>query len=164
MIEIKETVSKGNGVFAVRAFKKGDVVLIKRIAKECTCNNPHATQYGIDRFVLHDEVSTNLNHSCDSNCGIKVNDKGSHLVVAMKDIATGEEITFDYAMENYIIEHFPSQCMCGSSNCRGKITGWKDLPEEKKEEYRLWAAPILFELDAISEAQKNQEAKISTNH
>ena len=159
MVEIKKTVSKGNGVFAVKAFKIGDIVLIKRIAKECTGNNPHATQYGIDRFVLHDEVSTNLNHSCDSNCGINVNEAGTHLLVARKDIAEGEEITLDYAMENYTIEFFPPQCMCGSPNCRGKITGWKDLTKEKKEEYRPWAAPILFELDAIYEAKKKQEEK-----
>lgn len=149
MIKIKDTLSKGNGVFASKAFKKDDIVLVKRIAKECSGNNSHATQYGIDRFILHDEVSTNVNHSCDSNCGIQVNEKGSHMLVAKKDIADGEEITFDYAMENYTIEHFPPQCMCVSSTCRGKITGWKDLTKEKKEEYRNWAAPFLFELDAI---------------
>lgn len=152
MIQVKDTLSKGNGVFAVKAFKKGDIVLVKRIIKECKSNTAHATQYGIDRFVLHDDVSTNLNHSCDSNCGIRVNDTGTHLLVAIKDIAEGEEITLDYAMENYTIEHFPPQCMCGSSNCRGKITGWKDLTKEKKEEYRSCAAPILFELDAIYES------------
>ena len=162
MIKIKDTVSNGNGVFAVKAFKIGDIALVGRIAEEVTTNSVHASQIGINRFNLYDEVSTNVNHSCDSNCGLQVNDTGCHNLVAIKDIAEGEEITYDYAMENYTIEHFPPQCMCGSSKCRGKITGWKDLPKEKKEEYRPWAAPYLFELDALNEAKKNQEVKVTT--
>lgn len=164
MIKIKGTVSRGNGVFAAKAFKKGDVVLVKRIVEECTSNHAHAAQYGIDKFVRHDEVSANVNHSCDSNCGTKVDETGRRTLVAIRDIAEGEEITFDYAMENYTIEHFPPQCMCGSANCRGKITGWKDLPKEKKEEYRPWAVPYLFELDALNEAKKNQEANLTTSY
>jgi SET domain-containing protein len=164
MIEVKETPSKGKGVYAAKAFKKGEVVLVKRIIEECEGNHEHAAQYGSDRFVVHDEVSQCVNHSCEPNCGVRVDDSGSRNLVAMRNIAEGEEINFDYAMENYTIDHFPSQCMCGSPHCRGRITGWKDLPKEKKEEYRPWAAPYLLELDALNEAQKNPKAKISTNH
>ncbi len=66
----------------------------------------------------------------------------------MKDISVNEEITFDYAMRNYTIDHFPQQCMCGSKMCRGRITGWKDLPDEKKKEYEGYVAPYLLEMDA----------------
>mgnify|MGYP000491201404 CR=1 FL=1 len=47
-----------------------------------------------------------------------------------------------------IIDYFPKKCMCGSKGCRGRITGWKDLPDEKKEEYKGFVAPYLLELDA----------------
>jgi len=37
-----------------------------------------------------------VNHSCTPNCGLA----GNMLVVAMRDIAIGEELTFDYAMSD----------------------------------------------------------------
>jgi hypothetical protein len=51
-------------------------------------------------------------------------------------------------MRNYSIDHFPKNCMCGAHNCRGKITGWKDLPDEKKKAYKGFVAPYLLALDA----------------
>jgi len=158
MIKIKDTVLKGNGVFAAKAFKIGEVVLVGSIAEENAVNSIWASQIGIDRFILHDDVYINVNHSCDSNCGIQVNEDGCHNLIAIKEIEEGEEVTFDYAMENYTIDHFPDKCMCGTSRCRGSITGWKDLSNELKEEYRPWAAPYLFEMDALVEAKKFQEA------
>jgi uncharacterized protein len=150
MNEIKETRLKGNGVFAVKSFKKGEIVLIGIIEKELSINHSHASQIGLNRFVFHNEIIRMVNHSCAPNCGIKVNSTGAHDYVAKKDIAEGEEITFDYAMRNYTVQHFPPQCHCGSKQCRGKITGWKDLSVDKKEEYRPWAAPYLLELDAVN--------------
>jgi len=42
------------------------------------------------------EAGDLVNHSCDPNCGLV----GAVLVVAMRDIEPGEEITFDYAMSD----------------------------------------------------------------
>jgi hypothetical protein len=66
----------------------------------------------------------------------------------MMDIGINEEATFDYAMRNYSIDHFPKVCMCGAKKCRGKITGWKDLPNEQKKAYEGFVAPYLLEIDA----------------
>ncbi|VFN07818.1 MAG: hypothetical protein BECKG1743E_GA0114224_113062 [Candidatus Kentron sp. G] len=68
-------------------------------------------------------------------------------MIARKAITAGEELTTDYAMRNYRIEHFPERCLCGASNCRGRITGWKDLPEKRKQEYAGFFVPYLLELD-----------------
>ena len=38
--------------------------------------------------------------------------------VARRPITAGEEITFDYAMRNYVIEHFPPACLCGTELCQ----------------------------------------------
>ncbi|HCA26376.1 MAG TPA: SET domain-containing protein-lysine N-methyltransferase, partial [Betaproteobacteria bacterium] len=89
-----------------------------------------------------------VNHSCDPNCGIKINNTGAHDFVAIRAVAVNEEITFDYAMRNYDIDYFPKQCLCGSAICRGSITGWKDLPDERKKAYGGFVAPYLLELDA----------------
>jgi hypothetical protein len=61
--------------------------------------------------------------------------------VAREPIVAGEEITFDYAMRNYSVEHFPGGCLCGSDTCRGSITGWRDLSDERKAAYRGLVAP-----------------------
>jgi hypothetical protein len=37
--------------------------------------------------------------------------------------------------------------LCGVTNCRGKIGGWKDLPIDKKQQYQGFVAPYLLELD-----------------
>ena len=54
---------------------------------------------------------------------------------------------FDYAMRNYSIEHFPSGCLCGAGNCRGSVTGWKDVSAERKADYEGLLAPYLLEID-----------------
>ena len=73
-----------------------------------------------------------INHSCDPNCGIR----GSLEIVAMRDIAAGEEITFDYAMSESSDLHM--ECSCSSAHCRRVITGddWK-IPalQEKYAQY-----------------------------
>ena len=79
--------------------------------------------------MLHSGINSKINHRCEPNCGVKVNERNCHDYVAMKPIKAGDELTFDYAMENYKIENFPGECLCGAATCRGKINGWKGLPE-----------------------------------
>ncbi len=90
---------------------------------------------------------TKVNHSCDPNCGIRLNFSGAHNFVAREPIVAGQEITFDYAMRNYTVEHFPAHCQCGSRHCRDHITGWKDLPGQRKADYRGFVAPYLPDID-----------------
>lgn len=65
----------------------------------------------------------------------------------MNEISLNDEITFDYAMRNFGIEHFPKVCLCGSENCRKKVSGWKDLSDEVKLKYKGFVAPYLLVLD-----------------
>jgi len=68
-----------------------------------------------------------VNHSCDPNM---LNE------VAWRDIQAGEEITTDYAYCEASATYRLEPCKCGSSLCRGRVTGndWK-LPE-LQERYR----------------------------
>jgi uncharacterized protein len=152
--ELRETSEKGEGIFATRSFKAGEIVMVGIIEKVLEENNSHASQVGENEYVLHARIVSKVNHSCDPNCGIRVNETGAHDFVAIRDIILNEEITFDYAMRNYGVNYFPKQCMCGSKRCRGKITGWKDLPDEKKKEYEGFVAPYLLELDTKHSCEK----------
>jgi uncharacterized protein len=110
-------------------------------------NDSHATQIGRDTWARHGGLGPAVNHSCSPNCGVALNETGACDFVARHSIAAGEEITFDYAMRNYSIEHFPDGCLCGAEVCRGSVTGWKDLPAERKATYEGEVAPYLLEID-----------------
>ncbi|OGF36646.1 hypothetical protein A2482_00295 [Candidatus Falkowbacteria bacterium RIFOXYC2_FULL_48_21] len=69
-----------------------------------------------------------INHSCDPNVWFE----NGWPLVARRDIAAGEELTFDYATgETYPLQ---SECHCGAENCRHHITGkeWQDPMFQKK--------------------------------
>jgi SET domain-containing protein len=72
-----------------------------------------------------------FNHSCNPNAGLR----GQIVLIAMRDIAPGEEVCFDYAMCE-ADPTFEMECACGQSNCRHLITGndWKQLTLQAKYE------------------------------
>lgn len=145
-VELKTAPQKGRGVYATRAFRVGELVMEGRIARYVTSNNSHASQIGKTTYVEFEGLRVMVNHSCSPSCGIQLNEMGGHDLIAMKAIATGDEITYDYAMENYNIDYFPAQCQCQAPNCRGQVTGWKDLSQKVRERYRGFVAPYLLEL------------------
>lgn len=145
--ELRKTGPRGEGIFATRTFVVGEIIMIGYILEVLSSNDSHASQIGENKFIRHGGCIKKVNHSCEPNCGIKINISGAHDVIARKVITSNEELTLDYAMRNYRIEYFPGQCLCGAPNCRGKITGWKDLPKERKKIYAGFIAPYLLELD-----------------
>ena len=146
-VEVRETAGRGEGVFATRSCLAGELVMAGVIEAELDRNDAHASQVGERRFVRHGGLAPKVNHSCDPNCGIRLNASGAHDLISRFPIVAGQEITFDYAMRNYTIEHFPARCQCGASLCRFRITGWKDLPSDRRTAYRGFVAPYLLDLD-----------------
>lgn len=147
IIELKSTPGRGEGIFALKPFKRGDILLVGVLDDKPVSNHSHASQIGRNEFGFHKGLSSKFNHSCDPNCGIALNSTGAHDIVAMQDIPSAVEATFDYAMRNYRIEHFASSCDCGTAQCRTTITGWKDLPQQRKSDYAGFVAPYLLEMD-----------------
>jgi len=147
--ELKPAIDDHNeGVFATRDFATGDTVLLGVAGRPAPANHSHANQVSLSAWVFEDGLGPKVNHSCDPNCGVRFNPAvGGFDFVALRPIARDDEITFDYAMRNYVIEHFPAECVCGADICRGRITGWKDLPEERKAAYGELVAPYLREAD-----------------
>ena len=103
--ELRKSSGKGEGIFATKAFKVGDIVMVGVIKEALNGNHSHASQIGENEYVLHAGLITKVNHSCDPNCGIRANETGAHDYVAIKIISVNEEITFDYAMRNRSEEH-----------------------------------------------------------
>jgi SET domain-containing protein len=65
-----------------------------------------------------------LNHCCDPNAGYD----GTEHIVALREIAAGEEIRMDYGTFSFSFDH-DFVCRCGAANCRGKVTAndWPNL-------------------------------------
>lgn len=138
---------KGDGVFAVRPFRVGETVMVGVVQRRLAVNHSHASQVSQTEYVELAGLSSKVNHSCDPNCGVRGNPSGGYDLVARRAVAPGDEITFDYAMRNYQVEHFPALCQCGSALCRGVVTGWSDLSDLRKAAYAGWVAPYLLEID-----------------
>ena len=139
-LEKRESPIQGNGFFAIKPIKKGELVFIKGgyiLTRETMISSGKIDSYWpiTDDIVLAAEkedevehVKVCMNHSCEPNCGIR----GEISCVALRDITVGEEITFDYAMLDNENSYFV--CNCGSLKCRHIITGFdweiKDLQEK----------------------------------
>lgn len=79
-----------------------------------------------------------VNHSCQPNAGLC----GQVVLVAMRDIAPGEEVCFDYAMsDGSPYDEF--ECTCGATPCRGWVTGEDWRRSELQQRYAGYFSPYL---------------------
>jgi uncharacterized protein len=133
--KIAKSPIEGRGLFATGRIAKGAIVAIKgghvldlRTLARTRARTAASYVQIEDGFYIgartRREVGTNklfINHSCDPNVGIR----GQVTFVALREIAPGEELTYDWAME----ENHPARtwCRCGAANCRKILTGedWK---------------------------------------
>lgn len=79
--------------------------------------------YVIDCQLMGTDART-INHSCAPNCNVQkwiVDGYNRIVMVASKDIAAGEELTYDYKFYNFNQGIYQFDCKCGSVNCRGKV-------------------------------------------
>jgi SET domain-containing protein len=79
------------------------------------------------------------NHSCDPNLWWV----GPYTLAARRDIATGDEVTNDYATSTGSAD-FTLDCSCGSARCRGTVTGddWR-LPELQERYGDHWVPALI---------------------
>ncbi len=69
-----------------------------------------------------------INHSCDPNCETSEED-GRVWIEAIRNIAAGEEITYDYCL--YDGGDDEAFCNCGAMNCRGTMYSSKEMRKRK---------------------------------
>src|SRR5436190_18990238 len=71
----------------------------------------NALQIGIDTYMYLDEPGRFVNHSCAPNAAV-VDDTR---LVAIRPIAAGEEIRFDYSTT--VSDGWTMKCLCGATEC-----------------------------------------------
>jgi uncharacterized protein len=133
---------EGRGLVAVAPIAKDEVVAIKgghlvdsdtlRALPERLRNSDIQIADGFHLVALdeaeYEPVMLFINHSCEPNVGFA----GNIVLVAMRDVAAGEELTTDYALFDDADD--PMTCNCGMPSCRGTISGrdWQ-LPELQRK-------------------------------
>lgn len=131
IVEVRES-RYGKGVFALRDFRRGELV-VPATARAAAAKDSHTVQTGFHAHALMDVPATLLNHSCVANAGPKDNDRGCYDWYAMKTIAKGEEIFIDYESFEYEIEGFT--CSCGRPKCRGILGGFRVHGDQVLKQY-----------------------------
>jgi hypothetical protein len=127
----------GRGVFAEKPIPTGGFIArftgrFLRYAQ--TSASTYALQIGPDLYIGESGgVDDLFNHSCDPNAGVKISGTSAELR-AIKDIAPGEEIAFDYST-TLDEGDFTMSCRCGSPSCRGVIGDGRDLPQPVWDRY-----------------------------
>ncbi len=152
-VKIKKSGIHNNGAFATKRIPKGTRIIeyvgeqitkkeadkrIKAIEEKAAMTGIPETYYIFTKDDKHDidgDVPWNtakwFNHSCDPNCESE-DDEGQIWVLAKRDIAKGEELTYDYGFEFGEEGYENLICRCGSENCVGYIIRQKDWPALKK--------------------------------
>ena len=123
----------GRGVFAAAPVEAGELVAVwgGRIVPRASAE---ALAPELRRYIVQVEEAQYLaplmpldaaeyiNHCCQPNCGLS----GQIALVALRRIAVGEEITFDYATTDSS-DFLAFECACSKSPCRRRVTkdDWK---------------------------------------
>jgi uncharacterized protein len=134
----------GRGLVAVRPIEAGEVVAVKA-GQIVTTEELHrlpeplpdsSVQITDDLHLCavnpdeYDSVMLFLNHSCDPNVGFA----GNVVLVAMRAVRPGEELTTDYALfDDY---DGAMTCSCGTVRCRGTVNGRDWRRADLQERYR----------------------------
>jgi SET domain-containing protein len=158
--EARPAGGKGWGSFALEPIPAGETVAAfggwivtgAYLAELSDDRQSRSIQVDSDLYLLSGdtpEPGDMLNHSCEPNCGLV----GQTLLVAMRDIAPGEEMCFDYAMCD-ASDYDEFRCLCEAPNCREVVTGsdWRD--PDLRTKYDGWFSPYIARRIAALPAQR----------
>ena len=154
--EVRDSGIAGRGAFAIRPIVVGERV-IEYVGERIThreadrryddesMDEHHTFLFTVSsRIVIDATVEGNearfINHSCEPNCESEI-DGGRVFISAMRDIALGAELCYDYAYERSGNEAQGDEalyhCRCGTRTCRGSIMEAKeDFAERQEKDWR----------------------------
>lgn len=145
---VRRSSIQGRGGFATRDIRKGERIAeyegeriswkeADRRYDDTGMRRHHTFLFSVtSRTVIDGAVNGSdarfINHSCDPNCEA-VDDRGRIFIEAVRNIAAGEELFYDYA---YARDKSTTEedeqlyvCKCGTAKCRGTIL---EAPPKRK--------------------------------
>ncbi len=144
-LELRPSGIHGRGAFARCAIPAGTRIIEyvgRRVNKaesaiQCDQGNPFIFTIN-DEWDIDGDVTWNparfLNHSCGPNCEAQ-QEEDRIFLIALRDIANGAELTFNYGYDISEWRDYP--CACGAPNCLGYI-----VAEEFHDQVRAELAKI----------------------
>jgi SET domain-containing protein len=130
----------GQGLFATGTIRKGARVieyLGEKISKAESARRCELQNWYIFSLDENSDLDGNfawnparlVNHSCAPNCEAEC--EGGHIwLKALRDIAAGEEITFNYGYDLETYQDHP--CHCGAPGCLGFIVAEEFFPQLRR--------------------------------
>ncbi len=170
-IRVGEGVETGRGLYAQALIEPGEIVVVQggRIIENSRILDVAILPYSEHYFQIEKgffigaarpesgswelDGAFLMNHSCEPNCGVR----GQVTFVAMRQIGSGEQLTFDYAMTDAVypgagFDDVTIDCRCGSTRCRKTIshTDWRreDLRERYAGYFSRYIQDLIDELEA----------------
>jgi uncharacterized protein len=137
---VKSSSLHGAGVYTTAPIKKGARVLEytgPRLSSNA-CEGMYADTEVTYLFAMDDPnviidgfgMAAFVNHTCDPNCETDQIDD-SIWILALRDIASGEELTYDYNL----FDGDPGEkapCYCGLKGCRQTMFSEEEIARQKK--------------------------------
>ncbi len=142
-VNTTQSVIHGTGVFSAIPISPGEIVLRIDDSRVVTDANPldpewdefehHCDYLAGGEVVLMRPPERFVNHRCEPNTYIKTI-AGDRYVVALREICSGDEITYDYCVNGDGDTEWV--CNCDSPACRGRhSSGFFRLPPEVQARY-----------------------------
>jgi uncharacterized protein len=117
------------GCYTTRPLRKGQRVceydgprMSKEIADERYADRSVTYLFGYgegDMVIDGFGAAMFMNHCCEPNCETEENEDNRIFVVALRDIAAGEELVYEYNL--WDSDDVEQDCYCGKPACRGTM-------------------------------------------
>ena len=141
------------GVYTTTAIRKGTRI-VEYDGERITPEEADRRYDGVSRTYLYGledgktvidghGLGAYLNHSCNPNCEVD-EVKGRVWIFALRDIASGEELVWDY---NLYDDEDPAPCYCGSRKCRGTMYSREWMAKMRRREARKKKRALTAALD-----------------
>jgi SET domain-containing protein len=139
-LRIHSSPIQGRGLFAAASIPAGSHIVEyvgDRISKTESLRRCQEENYYI--FALDDEwdidgnvernIARFINHSCEPSCEAELSN-GRVWIVARRDIASGEELTYNYGYD--LVDYRDHPCRCGAASCVGYIVAEEFFPSLRR--------------------------------
>jgi uncharacterized protein len=137
----------GFGVFTARAVRAGAVIVadedgtLRRRAMPLAQALARGWDRSRDLFQLDHDLflpprgcfDDLFNHSCEPSGGWRLTERGARFL-AIRDLAGGEELTYDYSCHLLSDDEW-LDCACGTASCRGRVGPFWTLPPPLQRRY-----------------------------
>jgi SET domain-containing protein len=145
-LSIRQSRIHSYGCYATQPIRKGTLI-VEYVGERLTCEQAddlyddfeNTYLFGLDGgecIIDGFGVAAFVNHSCKPNCETD-QIRGRMWIVALRDIAAGEELTYDYSLYG---GEDDAPCLCGAQRCRGSLYSSSHLRKLARKRAQATAA------------------------